>query len=280
MLIPLGKTNRLSPAPDLSCRLSPRAESLICPCSRYVLSLRSAQCLLGWGAAVRLGIYRVANTPEDRWFPINVFNHVGCGSRQGCVPRGAASSNPGVRQWSEPGATLAAGKRRVGMNAVRAGTPHSPVSAGAQHWVCSCGEGVGNVLLPGEGQGGCRGRGGCTIRLTGSCSVFQCFGVWHSWAVPTVSPVAAACPLYLGKTGMLVRLQLLWAPMPQNTKNCSGPFPSHPKMQRAAKVGRQLSLTCSGAWVVPGGGFPSERSIQGSQSQTEQAGSCICSGSM
>lgn len=146
MLIPLGKTKCLSPALALHCRVSPRAESLICPGSCYILPPRPAQRPLGRGAAVRLGIYRVANAPEDRWFPINVFNHVDCGSQQGCVPGGAGSGNPGVCQSSESGDTFAVGKRRVGMKSCQDWHPVSPMSPGAQCWVWSCGEQVGNVL--------------------------------------------------------------------------------------------------------------------------------------
>lgn len=146
MLLPLGRTKLLPPAPVLRCRVSPRAESLICPGSGYILPSHPAQRPLGRGAAVRPGIYRVANAPEDRWFPINVFNHVDCGSRQGCVPGGTGRGNPGVCQRSQAGDTFAAGKRRVGMKHCQGWHPASPMSPGAQRWVCSCGERVGNVL--------------------------------------------------------------------------------------------------------------------------------------
>ena len=167
MLIPLGETKRLSPAPALRCRVSPGAESLICPGSGYVLPPRPAQRPLGWGAAVRLGIYRVTNTPEDRWFPINLFNHVDCGSRQGCVPGGAGSGSPGVHQRSAAGDTFAAGKRRVGMKCCWGRHPMPPHmfwgsalglalwGAGRKHAASP-----GCRLLLGEGRGGCRGRGG------------------------------------------------------------------------------------------------------------------------
>lgn len=230
MLLPLGKTKRLPPALALRCHVSPGAESLICPGSGYILPPRPAQRPLGRGAAVRPGIYRVTNAPEDRWFPINVFNHVDCGSRQSCVPGGTGSGNPGVRQRSEAGDTFAAGKRRLGMKSCQGRHPASPTSPGAWRWVCSCGERVGNVL-PAPAAPGSRARrvkGGHAINLLGSCGVFQCFSVWHSWAVPILSPVAIACllaPCISGK-----KWDAHEAVRSQDTKNGSCPFPPIPKL--------------------------------------------------
>lgn len=227
MLIPLGETKHLSPAPALCCRVFPRAESLICPGSGYILPSHPAQHPLSQGAAVRPGIYRVANTPEDRWFPINVFNHVDCGSRQGCVPRGTGSGSPGVHQRSAAGDTFAAEKCRVGMKHCQGRHPTSPMYPGVQRWVCSCREVVGNMLLAAPR------RGARWVQRQGWMSHDAPVFVW-CFPVRLAQLGCHRCvyslPLYLGKIGMLMRPQLLWAPMAQNTKNCSGSFRPIPKL--------------------------------------------------